>query len=219
MHKITPSKPILIMLYGFPGSGKTHFARQLALTIAAAHVDGDRIRSELFENPTRSKQENDVIENLMTYMTNEFLSAGVSVIYDYNAMRLAQRRELRDMARKHHGDSLIIWLQIDTDSAFNRVTSRDKRKSDDKYALGYDKQAFDSYIAHMQNPTNEDYIVISGKHTFVSQKGAVIKKLYDLSAIDADTATSRVIKPGLVNLVPKPNSGRVDLSRRNIIIR
>ena len=112
MAKITPVKPLLIQLYGYPGSGKTYFARQLCDSVQAAQVQGDRIRSELFENPRYDKQENDVIAQLMDYMTEEFLSAGISVVYDTNAMRLTQRHALREMARKAHAQPLLIWLAL-----------------------------------------------------------------------------------------------------------
>jgi predicted kinase len=49
MIKLPTTKPVMIMLYGIPGSGKTHFADELAQCMGAAHVQGDRIRSELFE--------------------------------------------------------------------------------------------------------------------------------------------------------------------------
>ncbi len=219
MQKIIANKPVLILLYGFPGAGKTYFARQLTEVLAAANVQGDRIRSELFSDPSYNKQENDIVEHLMRYMTSEFLNSGVSVVYDTNAQRLIQRRELRDLARKAQAQTLLIWLQIDTESAFGRLSERDKRKSDDKYAASYTRGSFDDYIAHMQNPHNEDFMVISGKHTFNTQKSAVVKKLYDMGSIDSTMANARVIKPGLVNLIPNPSAGRVDLSRRNIIIR
>lgn len=219
MNKLVLSKPTLIMLYGFPGAGKTHFSRELSEAISIAHVSGDRLRFELFEKPHYDKQENDVVNHLMEYMAEEFLQAGVSVIYDANAMRLSQRRALRDMARKNHAQPVLIWLQIDPDSALVRLNARDRRKADDKYAVDYDKVSFDGYAGHMQNPHNEDYIVISGKHTFNTQKSAVVKKLYDIGLLSADSATTRVVKPGLVNLVPNLTAGRVDMARRNIVIR
>lgn len=219
MAKVTLSKPALLMLYGFPGAGKTHFARQLAESINAAHIQGDRIRHALFENPRHDKQENDIVSHLMEYMAEEFLNAGISVIYDTNAMRLVQRRALRDIARQAKAQSLLIWLQIDPETAFARIGTRDHRRSDDKYATDMDRAAFDNYISHMQNPQNEEYMVISGKHTFNTQRGAVIKKFYEIGAISADAATSEVVKPGMVNLIPNPNAGRVDMSRRNIVIR
>lgn len=219
MSKIPTNKPILIMLYGFPGAGKTHFARELSQTIEAAHIQGDRIRHELFEEPRYDKQENGIVDHLMEYMAEEFLSAGVNVIFDTNAMRLVQRRALRDIARRKKAQPILIWLQVDRDSAYARTNARDRRRSDDKYARPYDPETFDAILGGMQNPQNEDYMVISGKHTYATQRSAVLKKLYELGVISSDTLASNVAKPGMVNLVPNAHAGRVDLKRRNVIIR
>jgi predicted kinase len=220
MAKVIPSKPLLISLYGYPGAGKTYFARQLCENIQAAHVQGERIRSELFENPRYDKEENAVVTQLMDYMAEEFLSAGVSVVYDTNAMRYTQRHGLREMARRHKAEPVLVWLQIDTESAFTRASKRDKRRTDDKYMQPLDRVTFDNVASGMQNPRNvEDYIVISGKHIFNTQFGAVIKRLHQLSLIHADELAAKVVKPGLVNLIPNPTAGRVDMSRRNIVIR
>lgn len=220
MAKITPVKPLLIQLYGFPGAGKTYFARQLTEHLHAAHVQGDRIRYELFEQPHYDKQENDVITQLMDYMTEEFLSAGLSVVYDTNAMRLTQRHNLREMARKAHAQPLLIWLQIDPDSSYQRTTQRDRRRSDDKYAAPMDRSTFDGIAGAMQNPQNiEDYVVISGKHVFKTQYSAVMKRMHELNLISSNEVASQVAKPGMVNLIPNPAAGRVDMTRRNIMIR
>ena len=220
MSKVVPNKPILLQLYGFPGSGKSYFARQFCDQLQAAHVHGDRIRNELFEEPRYDRQENAVVTQLMDYMTGEFLSAGVSVVYDANVMRFTQRRLLRDMARRYHAYPMLIWLQIDVESAFARVASRDRRRADDKYAMPLDRTTFDSLTANMQNPQiSEDYIVISGKHTYQTQQSAVMKRLRELDLIGTQEANSKVIRPDLVNLIPNPAAGRVDLARRNIVIR
>jgi predicted kinase len=218
--KITLAKPVLICLYGFPGSGKSYVARNLADSVQLAHVSSDRIRNELFENPRYDAQENAIVTHLMNYMSEEFLSAGVSVVYDMNSLRVSQRRTLRDLARRNKVEFLLIWLQIDPDSAFARTQDRDRRTSDDRYAQPQDNTTFNRVLSGMQNPqAGEDYLVISGKHTFTTQKNAVINRLYQMGLISTDTVQHSVAKPGLVNLVPNPHAGRVDLSRRNIVIR
>ena len=220
MAKITPAKPFLIMLYGLPGSGKTYFARQLSERMQLANIQADRIRAELFEQPRYDKQENEVVMQLMNYMTAEFLAAGLSVVYDVNAMRGAQRRDLRELARKMHAQTLLVWFQIDPESAFTRNQKRDRRRVDDKFAAQLDRNAFESVAAHMQNPgPNEDYAVISGKHLFGTQFSAVSNKLSSMGLIGLDDAGSHLAKPELVNRVPNPMGGRVDLTRRNITIR
>jgi predicted kinase len=218
MSKIVLSKPTLICLYGFPGSGKTYLARNLAQDVQLANISSDRIRSELFQNPRYDAQENAIVTHLMNYMAEEFLSSGVSVVYDTNALRSGQRLKLRDLARKHGAENLLIWIQIDIDSAYNRTQDRDRRTTDDKYAEPQTRSTYDKQLAGMQNPQGEDYLVISGKHTFATQKSSVINRLYQMGLIASGTVQHSVAKPGLVNLIPNPRAGRVDLSRRNITI-
>ena len=62
------------------------------------------------------------------------------------------------------------------------------------------------------------YAVVSGKHLFKMQQSAVISKLRNLGVLSSGEANARVVKPGLVNLIPKA-PGRFDASRRNISIR
>lgn len=209
-------KPLLIMLYGFPGSGKSNFARQLADHLHIAHIQGDRMRHELFSEPRYDKQENAVVTQLMNYMSEEFLNAGVSVIYDDSMIRQSQRMAIRDLARKKQAQPLLIWFQIDADSSFARLQGRDKRRTEDKYARDYTESEYAKMLGYMQNPTNEEFIVVSGKHTFPSQKSAVFKRLTELGLITQASTQMNVVKPGLVNLIP---GGRVDMSRRNILIR
>ncbi|HEX5447893.1 MAG TPA: ATP-binding protein [Candidatus Saccharimonadales bacterium] len=218
MAKIELSKPALICLYGFPGSGKSYLARNLAKDFHMANVSSDRIRGELFQNPRYDAQENAIITHLMDYICEEFLDAGVSVIYDTNALRSAQRRKLREMARRQKAQYLLIWLQIDMDTAFSRTQGRDRRTTDDRFAEPQTKATFDRQLSGMQNPEGEDYLVVSGKHTFATQKSAIVNRLYQLGLVGGGIVQHNVAKPELINLVPNPHAGRVDLSRRNINI-
>lgn len=218
MAKLELTKPTLIMLYGFPGSGKTYFANQMTETIKAAHVQGDKIRYQLFEEPRYDKTENEIVDHLMEYMTEEFLDSGVSVIFDTNAIKKRQRRILRDIARRKKAEHVLIWFQIDADSAFARVSHRDRRKTEDRHAQPLDRPIFNEIVGKMQSPgQDEDFIVLSGKHSFAMQRTSVLKKFYDLRLIDPNNFTSGVVKPGMINLVP--TAGRVDMTRRNITIR
>ncbi len=208
------------MLYGFPGSGKTYFARQFAEDIGAVHLQSDKVRFELFENPRYDRQENEIVSHLMLYMAEEFLNAGLSVLYDGDANKQSLRRQIREVAHQSKSFPLLVWPQIDIDSAYSRISKRDRRKNDDKYAVPMNRKSYEEYIGKMQNPDmTEDYVVISGKHNFQTQANAVVKKLYDVSLVSSDNARSGMVKPGLVNLVPNMHNGRVDDSRRNISIK
>jgi len=220
VQKVSTIKPLLILLYGFPGSGKTYFARNLSEKLQSAHVHSDRIRHELFEEPRYDRQENDIVNHLMNYIASEFLNVGVSVIYDTNMIRKSDRHKMREMARKKDVQTLLVWFQVDAETSFKRIKTRDRRKSDDKFAVEYNRDDFKKYASRMQHPEpTEDYVVISGKHVFNSQKTSFMKKLREMNLIDDATTQNNVAKPGLINLVPKAITGRVDMSRRNIKIR
>jgi len=217
--KVRTNKPLLILLYGFPGAGKTHFANNLTSSLDCAHVHGDRIRHELFEEPRYDEQEEEIISHLMDYMTEEFLNAGISVIYDAPMSRKSDRHSKRELARKKHAKTLLVWFQIDPDTAYTRLRKRDRRKTEDKFSFDYTESDFRHYASRMQHPEpTEDYVVVSGKHTFNSQRSSVFKKFMEMGLITNETALGNVAKPGMVNLIPQSPMGRVDMSRRNINI-
>lgn len=206
MGKININKPTLILMYGLPGAGKTFMARQLCEIVNIAHVQSERIRYELFETPEYSQNEHTLISQLMNYMTEEFLRTGISVVYDANSYNLRERRAMRELARKAGAETILVWFQIDAETAFRRAAKRDKRKADDRYTPSMTREMFEKQLQAMQNPQNEDYLVISGKHTFNAQRDTFIKRLQQQGLITTSVSTPAAIKPGLVNLIPKFNS-------------
>lgn len=221
MIKSRLSQPVLVYMYGLPGSGKTFVSRQLAEMLGMTHISSDRLRSELFEKPKHDKTEYQIITNLMDLMTEQFLNAGVSVIYDISVSRLTDRRAIREMARKLDAKEMMVWIQIDADTAWARTQARDRRKADDRYSDPISQAVFDRYMNLMQNPQNENYLVLSGKHLFSNQKTSLLRRLREIGAISDDTLEEKVAKPELINLVSRAQvqAGRVDYSRRNVIIR
>lgn len=203
MNKISLNKPVLICLYGYPGSGKSYLGRNLTDYLQAANISADRIRGELFAKPRYDNQENAIVLNLMNFMTEEFLNAGVSVVYDINASRQAGRKKLRELAEKNKAAYLLVWLQIDIESAYARTQRRDRRTADDKNAQPQNRETFNRQLANMQNPEDENYLVISGKHAFMTQKSTIINRLYQMGLVTSETVQSNVAKPGLVNLIPQ----------------
>lgn len=211
--KIIPNKPFVLYLYGYPGAGKTAFARQLSEHLNLAHIQQDKLNSEVFESNPDPK----ISQNTMSYMTKEFLRAGVPVVYDTELYRAAERKRIREEAKKSKVTPVLVWIQIDPETAYARGQKRDRRKADDHYAKTYTTDSFKQVMEKMQNPTDrEDYVVISGKHTFQTQKAAVFKKFYDLGILTPTQLSKNTVKPGLINLVPQARDG---MTRRNINIR
>jgi len=217
--KITYSKPFVIMMYGFPGAGKTAFARQMSEELGIIHLQEDKILHELFgANPSPIAIK--AARKILNFMTRDYLKAGISLVYDASVIRASERRRVREMAHEAKAASLLVWLQVDPETTFERTSKRDHRKADDKYAMEYTEDIYRQILAYMQNPNMEDYIVVSGKHTFATQRSSVIKRLFDMNVISADDAAPNIVKPGLMNLIPKSKiQMRGDIIHRNISIR
>lgn len=214
------AKPFIVMMYGFPGAGKTSLARQLSEELGLIHLQEDKIRHELF-GAEPSMAANKGSRKIMNYMAKEYLKTGLSLVYDASVLRSAERKVVREMAHASKASTVLVWLQVDPETTFARTQKRDHRKIDDKYAYEYTEEQYREVLAYMQNPGPiEDYIVVSGKHTFVSQRSSVVKKLYDLGVISPEAATSSMVKPELMNHIPKPTvQTRGDIIHRNISIR
>ncbi len=212
-NKMLAKKPFILVLYGYPGSGKSTFARQFAGDIQnTVHLQFDKIRSEL-------KDANEATVNkLIDYMTQEFIAAGMSVVLDVPLYKRSHRKRALHLSRETGAKLIMVWLQIDLESAFARLKKRDRRTVNDKYSNPYTRGEFDSLVNASQNPDNEDYVVISGKHTYNTQRGAVFKKLEDAKVLSQTQTIHKKIKPQLVNLIPQ-SRGKDDLRHRNISIR
>ena len=217
MSRLTLNKPVILYLYGYPGSGKTTFASELVQHINAVHLYADQIRHDLFEKPRYDASEDQIIDHLMQYMSEQFIKSGISVIYDTDLFLKKDRKHVKQLAADMNIKSILLWLQIDIDSAFARVSNRDRRKSKDQYSIPLDNQKFEHITATMQNPEHdEDYLVLSGKHSFPMQKSSIMKRLFDMNLLPSDTMAANIVKPGMINLIP--TAGRVDYTRRNISI-
>src|ERR1019366_2392580 len=101
MSKQIITKPTILVMYGYPGSGKSYFGRQFADDSSSAYINDDTLRFEFIENPTYDKDEDNTIEHLSIYMLNNFLKTGVSVVYDCNNDKIADRKLLAEIAKEH----------------------------------------------------------------------------------------------------------------------
>jgi predicted kinase len=165
------------------------------------HVSANRIRYELYDDPTYSSAENLTVLRLAGYMAEESLSQGVSVIFDMHLPTATLRRSLRDMVDQLKGVMLTVWVQTDFETARYRALNRDRRRTDDRYTPAMSQQQFTRLAKPSKPAEREAYTVISGKHLFKFQH---------------QTVTQRLIKMAALPTVEPPNTraGRVDLERR-----
>src|SRR4029078_5763857 len=99
---------VLFYTIGLPGAAKTTFARSLSTWLSVPHLRGDRIGLELFRFPTFSPEARRPVYADMSRRAGETLRGGRHVIYDAAINTVAQREQLRRLAREHGATAICI---------------------------------------------------------------------------------------------------------------
>ena len=209
MKQLQLTPPLLIITMGYPGSGKTFFARQFAEQYSLARVSEDVIRFELFEKPLYNTDESEIIERIIQYMLSELYKTGQTIICDGLFLTKSERLDIMNLAKKQGYRTLTVWLQTDIQTSTLRSANRDRRNPDDKFSFNMNQSTFTDIKNRLQRPDDkEQSIVISGKHAFKSQSLSVLRRITGMYADQivvnapmADSEVRRVVKPRANQLI------------------
>lgn len=180
MAELPLNPPVIIFVVGIPGSGKTHFARQLAVQYNLPYISENRIRYELFEQSQFSSDEAIIVSNLANMTYDNLLITKTPFIYETSANR-AERSRLIKLATQKGYRTLTVWVQADIQSALNRSLKKDKRRPDDKYSHAMSAEVFKEQAKRFTAPSGrEEYVVVSGKYAYKNQYLAVVRKLMQM---------------------------------------
>lgn len=116
------NKPILYLMLGYPGAGKTTAAKAIHQLTGAVHLWADKIRNERYSHPTHSHQENLELYSYLNELAAELLATGQSVVFDTGFNFYKDREHLRRIAEKHDADTRLVWVQTKVDLARQRAT-------------------------------------------------------------------------------------------------
>lgn len=119
------NKPILILLVGIPGSGKTTYAKNyIEQNVNTIHLSSDAIRKELYGDEAIQGNPGEVFF-LMQKRAVEALNNGIDVIYDSTGMTRKDRTGVINICPKFTKiECHIIWAPIE--ECIERDATRDR---------------------------------------------------------------------------------------------
>lgn len=214
MASMNLTQPLLLLVVGKPGAGKSFFAQQFSTTFGAPVVSVDRLRHELFAKARYDGEKNDLLTRIIDYQLEELLKTKKTIIIDGCCNAKVERQRFRRRAREAGYETFIIWVQTDDATCRARATKRRARRVEDAYQHILEPGQFEAISKRFTSPAHEAYVVISGRHTYPAQAKTLLRVLaapHETMANDArqTMAQSARAEPGV----------RLGRTRRSVIIR
>lgn len=113
----------LFLIVGLPGAGKTTRARALAQTHRAVRFTPDEWMVPLFDD-SDADGKRDVVEGRLVWTATQILRLGGSVVLDFGFWGRDERAALCWLAGSLGADVQVIYLPIDRELQFERVSAR-----------------------------------------------------------------------------------------------
>ena len=101
------ARPVLVVVVGLPGTGKSYFSRRLAERFPMAVLETDALRKALFGQPTYSPEESARLFRAVHSLIESLLRRGIPVLLDATNLVEANREHLYHIAEKT-GARLIL---------------------------------------------------------------------------------------------------------------
>ena len=147
---------MIIIICGLPGVGKSTLAKHLAPVFDATILSSDRIRKELFSNPTYQPTELKTVYNVMTIIAKYLNDEKINCILDATFNRESSRINVKEKLKLEHTDFHIIECSCPEDVAISRLESRRDDYSDATIPV-YQK------MKKIQEPVKTDHITVDTK--------------------------------------------------------
>lgn len=172
-------RPILVYFLGLPGSGKSHFARQLADELNAIRLNSDSMRLSIFEsrevmdeiyNSNNRQIINSYVFNAMDYVTEQILIRNQDVIYDANSNRRSDRESLEAIAKLYNAIPILVCMNTPDQVAHMRGQARNETIDQRKLSKEKMTEVMDRHRAGTDYPVSTENVVeIDGQIDFNEQ--------------------------------------------------
>ena len=156
-------KPIVYLICGFIGAGKTTFAKKLEEKTGAVRVTKDEWSIRFIGNdPTidgYAEWDRKIID-LSRDFAFYLVGKGIDVIMDEGFWEKETRDEMRRRADAIGAKVVMYYLETPIETIRERVVGRNSNLTKDSFKIS--REMFDNYLKYWQAPTeDEDYVLAS----------------------------------------------------------
>ncbi len=154
------TQPILHLICGLPGAGKTTLAKQIAASSGALRFCPDEWIKDIWKEKaeTESSKFRDNIEQLQWKTAKELLGNSVDVIIEWGTWGRDEREKLRDEAREVGAKVKFYYLDISREILRERILARNRNLGSHEFYIPENEvETFlDDCFNSIQIPTVEE---------------------------------------------------------------
>ena len=126
------AKPVLIVVSGLPGTGKSYFCSKLAERLPFITLESDALRKILFSSLTYSLQESSRLFQACHRLIEQLLRRGFSLILDATNLSERHREYFYSIADHLDVKLVLVWVEAPPQLVCERLKDRrnEETKSD-----------------------------------------------------------------------------------------
>lgn len=144
---------MIVIICGLPGVGKSTLAKNLAPMINATILSSDKIRKELFPNPTYSPFERKLVYDVMIILAKYLNEVRCNCILDATFNKEDSRLEIREKLQLNDRHFQIVECFCSEEVVISRLKSRKDDYSDATIEI-YQK------MKKIYEPVKVDHIIV-----------------------------------------------------------
>ncbi|MEU1290255.1 ATP-binding protein [Kitasatospora sp. NPDC005856] len=156
---MTESGPVVFLLVGLTGSGKTTYAQRKLEPQGAVRLSVDEVVHERhgrygvdYPENTYFEKEAPVVAELHSRLV-ELVSEGRDVVWDHGLWLRKDRDEMKELVESAGGRWRLLYFPVDRDELLRRLAERNRRG--DANALIVTPEALDDFFARFEAPQGE----------------------------------------------------------------
>lgn len=151
--------PVVFLLVGLTGSGKTTYSQQRLEPLGVVRLSVDEVVHERhgrygvdYSENTYFEKETPVIAELHERLA-ELIAEGRDVVWDHGLWPRKDRDAMKELVESAGGRWRLLYFPVERDELLRRLTARNERE--DANALVVTPEALDDFFARFEAPQGE----------------------------------------------------------------
>ena len=174
---VSQGQPILVVLCGLPGTGKTYFAREVTKQVDFCVLESDRVRKALVPKPKYTPGEHSRVFNVCHYLIEEYLSNGQRVLFDATNLTENFRLPLRQISQRQNARLVLVHLVAPRSLIRQRLQERDEQRESGMRPNGYSDAGWLIYcrMAPHDEPVEGEHLSLDTSEDISSSVDDVVR--------------------------------------------